>query len=155
MKKYALYVWLMVSACTLMPANAQDYVVTSVAEQGSTYLETEKNVYFGTDASERLVAVKANVDFSVVSDADWCQVEKAEKAVRITVTANTDAADRTAKVSLKGKDALSYLQNTKQKASKPKFQGFWSCWADLNRRPHPYQGCALPTELQQHICPLK
>ena len=26
----------------------------------------------------------------------------------------------------------------------------WSCWADLNRRPHPYQGCALPTELQQH-----
>ena len=28
--------------------------------------------------------------------------------------------------------------------------GFWSCWADSNRRPHPYQGCALPTELQQH-----
>ena len=27
----------------------------------------------------------------------------------------------------------------------------WSCWADSNRRPHPYQGCALPTELQQHI----
>ena len=114
MKKYALYAWLMVSACTLMPANAQDYVVTSVAEQGSTYLETEKNVYFGTDASERLVAVKANVDFSVVSDADWCQVEKAEKAVRITVTANTDAADRTAKVSLKGKDALSYTMEVCQ-----------------------------------------
>ena len=114
MKKYALYAWLMVSACTLMPANAQDYVVTSVAEQGSTYLETEKNVYFGTDASERLVAVKANVDFTVVSDADWCQVEKAEKAVRITVTENTDAADRTAKVSLKGKDALSYTMEVCQ-----------------------------------------
>ena len=28
---------------------------------------------------------------------------------------------------------------------------FWSYWAELNRRPHPYQGCALPTELQQHI----
>ena len=27
----------------------------------------------------------------------------------------------------------------------------WSCWADSNRRPHPYQGCALPTELQQHV----
>ena len=27
----------------------------------------------------------------------------------------------------------------------------WSCWADLNRRPHPYQGCALPTELQQQM----
>ena len=30
---------------------------------------------------------------------------------------------------------------------------FWSCWADSNCRPHPYQGCALPTELQQHTCP--
>ena len=30
------------------------------------------------------------------------------------------------------------------------FDAFWSCWADSNRRPHPYQGCALPTELQQH-----
>ena len=29
-------------------------------------------------------------------------------------------------------------------------RAFWSCWADSNRRPHPYQGCALPTELQQH-----
>ncbi len=33
---------------------------------------------------------------------------------------------------------------------------FWSCWADSNCRPHPYQGCALPTELQQQsTCPLK
>ena len=32
---------------------------------------------------------------------------------------------------------------------------FWSCWADSNCRPHPYQGCALPTELQQQsTCPL-
>ena len=31
----------------------------------------------------------------------------------------------------------------------------WSCWADLNRRPHPYQGCALPTELQQHLATRK
>ena len=31
------------------------------------------------------------------------------------------------------------------------FDAFWSCWADLNRRPHPYQGCALPTELQQQM----
>ena len=31
----------------------------------------------------------------------------------------------------------------------------WSCWADLNRRPHPYQGCALPTELQQRMATRK
>ena len=28
---------------------------------------------------------------------------------------------------------------------------FWSCQPDLNWRPHPYQGCALPAELQQHF----
>ena len=27
---------------------------------------------------------------------------------------------------------------------------FWSWWPDLNRWPHPYQGCALPAELHQH-----
>ncbi len=35
------------------------------------------------------------------------------------------------------------------------FASFWSCWADLNRRLHPYQGCALPTELQQHLATRK
>ena len=32
---------------------------------------------------------------------------------------------------------------------------FWSCWADSNCRPHPYQGCALPTELQQRMATTK
>ena len=32
---------------------------------------------------------------------------------------------------------------------------FWSCWADSNCRPHPYQGCALPTELQQRVATTK
>ena len=31
----------------------------------------------------------------------------------------------------------------------------WSCWADSNCRPHPYQGCALPTELQQQMATRK
>jgi hypothetical protein len=29
----------------------------------------------------------------------------------------------------------------------PKLHLAWSPEPDLNRRPHPYQGCALPTEL--------
>ena len=28
---------------------------------------------------------------------------------------------------------------------------FWSCLLDLNQRPLPYQGSALPTELKQHF----
>ena len=27
---------------------------------------------------------------------------------------------------------------------------FWSCYPDSDRGPHPYQGCALPTELPGH-----
>ena len=54
---------------------------------------------------------------------------------------------------------LRYLRaiSKKEKTSKPlRFQGFlWSCWADSNCRPHPYQGCALPTELQQRVATTK
>ena len=43
-----------------------------------------------------------------------------------------------------------------KKHRKPKFSMlFWSCWADSNCRPHPYQGCALPTELQQQMATRK
>ena len=43
-----------------------------------------------------------------------------------------------------------------KKHRKPKFSMlFWSCWADSNCRPHPYQGCALPTELQQRVATTK
>ena len=47
-------------------------------------------------------------------------------------------------------------QKTKNEKAKRKIpdarrvhQGFcaWSCQCDSNARPHPYQGCALPTEL--------
>ena len=107
MKKYALYTLLMVLACTFMPANAQNHVLTSVAEQGSTYLETDKNVYFGTDASERFVAVNTNIDYTVVSDTDWCEAIKGAKGVILNIAANTDATDRTAEVTLIAKDGLS------------------------------------------------
>ena len=29
---------------------------------------------------------------------------------------------------------------------------YWSSWADLNRRPHPYQGCALPLSYMSESC---
>ena len=47
------------------------------------------------------------------------------------------------------------VQKIKQKSLKTSVSRLkcWSCWADSNCRPHPYQGCALPTELQQHTCP--
>ena len=105
MKKYALYILMLVMGCSLV--NAQTYVLTSVAEQGSTYLNTEKNVYFGTEASERFVDVETNVDFTVESDAAWCKVEQAEDAIKLTVAANASAEERSAVLTIKAKDALS------------------------------------------------
>ena len=53
-----------------------------------------------------------------------------------------------------------HLLTTHAKRKKPQnhcgFKVFpWSCWADSNCRPHPYQGCALPTELQQQMATRK
>ena len=44
---------------------------------------------------------------------------------------------------------------TKKSPKTEVFGALWSCYPDLNRRPHPYQGCALPTELQQQMATRK
>ena len=52
------------------------------------------------------------------------------------------------------RSAVRILTDTKKAAAPMGRLLFWSCWADSNCRPHPYQGCALPTELQQQsTCP--
>ena len=114
MKKHALYTLLMVMACTFTPTTAQNYVLTSVAEKGSTYLETEKNVYFGTAADERLVEINTNVDFTVEGGSDWCKVQKEGTAINISVTENTDTTERTTEVSFKAKDGLSHVMEIYQ-----------------------------------------
>ncbi len=114
MKKHALYTLLMVLACTFTPTTAQNYVLTSVAEKGSTYLETEKNVYFGTAADERLVEINTNVDFTVEGGSDWCKVQKEGTAINISVTENTGTTERTTEVSFKAKDGLSHVMEIYQ-----------------------------------------
>ena len=53
-------------------------------------------------------------------------------------------------------DSHHFRRFCNEKASKTGvFDAFWSCWADSNCRPHPYQGCALPTELQQQMATRK
>ena len=53
-------------------------------------------------------------------------------------------------------DSHHFWRFCNKKASKTEvFDAFWSCWADSNCRPHPYQGCALPTELQQQMATRK
>lgn len=105
MKKTGLTM-LFALACSMMPLTAQNYVLTSVAEQGSTYLNATDNVYFGTPAGEQSVEVKTNTEFTAASDAAWYSVEVDAKAIIVTVEENTAAANRTATITLSGKDGL-------------------------------------------------
>ena len=45
------------------------------------------------------------------------------------------------------KNHLKSNENEKIARSQEETSDFWSCYPDLNRGPHPYQGCALPAEL--------
>ena len=105
MKKTGLTM-LFALACSMMPLTAQNYVLTSVAEQGSTYIKATDNAYFGTAAGAQELAVNTNVAFTASSDAAWCSVEAGEKTITITVEENTETVDRTAAITLKGKDGL-------------------------------------------------
>ena len=105
MKKYALYTLLLALACVIMPVSAQTYVLTSVAERGSSYLRAG-DAYFGTAAEERVVEVNTNVDFAVEGGAAWCKVTLADGGIKLAVAANTAAEDRSTEITLRGKDAL-------------------------------------------------
>ncbi|MBR2607426.1 MAG: metallophosphoesterase [Bacteroidaceae bacterium] len=102
-KLHILYT--LILACALQFATAQNYVVTSVAKQGATYLTVaEKSLQFDLAGGEQTVAVSSNIDFKVESDADWCTVTKESASVKISVKASEANEDRTALITIKGKD---------------------------------------------------
>lgn len=113
MKKTGLTM-LFALACSIMPITAQDHVLTSVAEQGSTYLDATESIYFSTEAGAQTVSVKTNINFTAAADASWCSIKTSGKAIAITVEENTEAADRTATITLTGKDALKKVITVKQ-----------------------------------------
>ncbi len=102
-KLHILYT--LILACALQFATAQNYVVTSVAKQGATYLTVaEKSLQFNLAGGEQTVAVSSNIDFKVESDADWCKVTKEEASVKITVESTDASEDRSTLVTITSKD---------------------------------------------------
>ena len=131
MKKNALCTLLIALVCTFAPVSAQTYVLTSVAERGSSYLRAG-DAYFGTAAEERLVEVNTNVDFTVKGGASWCKVEKVEGAVKLTVAANTGAEDRSTELTFKGKDALSHTMKVYQNGTEAEKYPTFAVISDLH-----------------------
>ena len=104
MKKSRL-IYALILACTLQFATAQDYILTSVAKKGTTYLQAaETNLLFNQSGGQKTIAVNSNIDFQVENDADWCKVTKEGASVKISVEAYEASEDRTSLVTIKSKD---------------------------------------------------
>lgn len=114
-KSHILYT--LILACTLQFATAQNYVVTSVAKQGATYLTVaEKSLLFDLSGGEQTVVVNANIDFKPESDAEWCTVTKEGATVKIAVESTDTNEDRSTLVTLKSKDGHAQIIEVTQYA---------------------------------------
>ncbi len=105
----------LILAFTLQFANAQNYILTSVAKYGATYLNAaEDSILFDYIAGEKVVQINSNIDFQPQSDADWCKVEKDGATLKISVEPNDDLYERTTLVTIKSKDGHVQIIDVKQ-----------------------------------------
>lgn len=113
MKKSSL-IMLFALACASQPMSAQGYVLTSVAEEGSTYLNAAPDLYFGMGGSERYVTIDTNTSFAATSDATWCKVDVEGNVLTVATESYDGAHERRATITLSGKDGLTSTVNVCQ-----------------------------------------
>ena len=114
MKKICL-IYAFILACTLQFATAQEYILTSVAKKGATYLNVaEDSLLFDLNYGEMCVAVNSNTEFQAESDAQWCTVEKDGASVIVSVEANDEGVERSTVVTIKTKDGHARIIEVKQ-----------------------------------------
>ena len=116
MKKTA-WIVLLALACASQPMQAQNGVIVSVAEQGSTYLRPVPDLYFGAGGSERFVTVDTNTSFAAASDAAWCKVGVEDNVLTVVTEPYDGAHERRATIALNGKDGLQGTVNVCQYGS--------------------------------------
>ena len=110
---YLIYAFLLAFAVQF--ATAQEYILTSVAKKGATYLNVaEDSLLFDLNYGEMCVAVNSNTDFQVESDAPWCIVEKDSAFVNIFVEPNGEGIERSTFVTIKTKDGNVRIVEVKQ-----------------------------------------
>ena len=108
-------IYAFILAFTLQFATAQNYILTSVAKYGSTYLNAaEDSLLFDYIAGEKVVEINSNIDFQPQSDADWCKVAKDGATLKISVEPNNDIYERTTLVTIKSKDGHVQIIDIKQ-----------------------------------------
>ena len=119
MKKHILLLAFL-AACQIPQAQAQNYVVTSLATPGAATFTSEKIVdgviSLPFTASTEAIKIETNQDASVTSDADWCQASYADNTLTLNVTENTSEDARTAILSVRSKDFHPLLITVRQEA---------------------------------------
>ena len=118
MKRYFYILFLMTLA--FQPVFSQNYVLTSVAKNGSSSLKIQDDeIVFGTTAANKTITVKTNLEINPVSSADWCTATATGNDINISVTANPNQAERTATITLRAKDQQSKNISVRQFGQNP------------------------------------
>lgn len=102
--------------------SAQKVFVSSVAPKDATYITVEEQNLtknFLSGASSQTVEVESNLALFTKSSATWCKPSVNGKVVTISVEKNSGENERTATVTIYGKDNKSASVNVIQLGSKP------------------------------------
>ncbi|MGN1257004.1 MAG: metallophosphoesterase, partial [Bacteroidaceae bacterium] len=118
--KKKIYGIILLLFCMCMPAWSQQYVVTSLAEQGQTCLKvSESEIVFGNTAASKIISVKANSRLFLQVDADWCTAVAKGNDVLLSVTANSGNENRMATLSVRLRDGVCHQIPVRQLGSAP------------------------------------
>lgn len=106
-KRNGVVALLMMLTLSLVPLQAQRYVLTAVAPEGSTYLtlSPSDSVILLTAASHQYAAtVKTNLKVNATASQTWCGTSLENGTLNISVPANTENDVRETTVALTAKD---------------------------------------------------
>ena len=119
MKKHILLIALL-AACCMPQAEAQNYVVTSLATPGAATFSSDRIqdgvVTLPFAAATDTLHIQTNQQPTATSDAEWCEASFADGILSLTVTENTGEEARTAVITLRSKDFHPLLITVKQEA---------------------------------------
>jgi predicted phosphodiesterase len=118
--KNILFSILIIFTLGLIPASAQDYVVTSVARLEKAQVSVaDTEVVFGVTAATKQVAVGTNSQFTATAADSWCSATVKGKAVSLGVSANSAAQRRSTTVTVRSKDGLTQTLRVVQLGTTP------------------------------------
>lgn len=111
MKKINILTLLLIALLGFLPLNGQNIFLVSSAQQGASYLTVAENDQiqnFTSEQSSKTITVETNLIIGAKSSENWCTPEVITtgntKLLKISVSEYTGSANRSAEITLRGKD---------------------------------------------------